>query len=324
MNTVSRTFAHLCLLIPATLTAQSQSAPERTLNVPAALGANAIWSRGYLFHLASDDGAIGVYSTAGDVYQVAAQTRIALDGGKVLNYQDAAAGPSGTVFAATGSGLSADGGRTGLIAFFGPESKAPVIVQLPGTAVFRIVFADDGTLWALVRQYDSAFQELPEYNLLRHYDSNGKLLGAAVPRSSFKKTLDDRKVPMYIPSLTASHDTIGLYLDKVETWMELAYDGSMKGQWQVPKVQVGEGQNLKFSRIYLTTSNQLVRMSPVGAKKPTNLVDDLQKSGTNLVATPLNWGSLAPFHPYFLGVEGEDQVVSLENSNTLHWSKLQH
>ncbi len=318
----------LCLalavvLVPQMLAGESLSSPDRTLRVPNAyiLRAVPIWSRGYLIYAGEDDGSATVYATASDQYQVACQTRIWPAGAERVLITHAAACPSGSIFAVSGGAFAPNGIGTGFIAFFG-QGRTQLLVQLPNTGLLRIVFADDGTLWALVRQVDSSFNELGEYNLLRHYDINGKFLGSAVPRPNFQGT----KSPMYNPSLSASHDTIGIYFDRPSAWMELSYDGSVKGLWQVPRVPLSQGQRLGNSRLYLTTSNQVVRVSWLNgsqSKDRATLVDHFQKSGPGLAPTPVDFTAMAPFRPTILGIDGEDHLVWLQNSSQIDWSKLQ-
>lgn len=328
MKVMSKIFlVALCVPLSAILSAEVLSAPERSMPSPNLGGTITSWSRGYLIQLANEneDGSIRVYSTNGDVFQLASQTRVWPEGTQAITLIDAAASPSGAVFAATGHTTATNGASSSFIAFFGP-GRTQLLVQLPNSGIYKVAFAGDGTLWVLARQFDSAFQELGDYNALRHYNTDGKFLGAAIPRSGFAGTLSATSPPMSHPSLTISPDTVGVYLDKAETWVELAYDGSVKGQWSVPKNALTPGQRQVTDELLLTGSGQIIRETALNGKQPadrTRKIDHLRKSGSTLVPTSVDASAYVSAHPFFLGIDG-DQVVWLEDSTKLNCSSIQY
>lgn len=186
----------------------------------------------------------------------------------------------------------------------------------------RVAFADDGTFWVLLRQVDPALNELEEYDMLRHYNANGKLLGLAIPRSTFPAS---KHSPIYSPSLAISHDTIAVYFDRPQTWMELSYDGVVKGRWQVAQVRLSDGQRAVETRFSVTDSNRVVRVTAVTGRTPSDhgtRIELLQKSGSVLDATAVDFSSIASAHPYLVGVDNE-QLVWLADSSVLDWCSFQ-
>jgi hypothetical protein len=287
--------------------------------VPANFDAAAYWSRGYLIQMNDNDGTVIVHSALSDQSAVKCQVKVWPQGTSRVRLSHAAAAPSGETFAVSGTAFASNGALSGFIDFFG-LSGTQLFVQLPNTGPMRIVFADDGTLWVIARQVDTAFQELGEYNTLLHYNVAGKFLGSAQPRSGFPGT----KSPMFVPSLTSSHDALGIYYDRAGIWVELSYDGSVKGRWQVPPIQLEDGQTLVRSQVYLTDTNQLVRVSSLNGKQPKHHathIERLNKSDGVLVRTPIDLAGL-PSQPYVLGVDSS-YVVWFEDATRLQWSKLQ-
>ncbi|HVO96884.1 MAG TPA: hypothetical protein VMT15_02410 [Bryobacteraceae bacterium] len=315
--------ATLCLLaVAASLDGQSLTPPVRTLPVPVDASPpnmRSFWSRGYAIYSDLNTGSISVYETSGQRAKVVSQVQIWPNGTYSLDITSAAAAPRGTIFAASGSAYASTGEATGFLAFFG--GGGPVkLVQLPYTGLFRVAFADDGTLWAIVREV-STFTALPEYNTLRHYDSTGKMLGSLLPASAFPGL----PRAMLMPSLSASSETIGVYYDLARVWIELGYDGSTKGRWSVPDVVVPNGQRVRTLSISLslTASGRVVRVSSTRGSQPSacSNVEYLTKSGPSLVSTPVNVSPAFSGPAFIRGFLG-DQIV-WQAKGMLNWSNFQ-
>ena len=238
--------------------------PSRTVSIPQDLSDQIMptWSRGYLFYLGAEDGSITVYSTADDPARVALQTKMWPDAASIVRLNKAVASPSG-IFAATGAWYPGSGAASPFLAFF-VAGRSPTIVTLPDTGILALAFADDNTLWALVRQIDPARNELGAYNLLQHYSADGKLLGTTLSHSTFAEAASG--VAYSTASLTASKDSIGIYLDRIGAWIEISPDGSIKGRWQLPETSLGPGQRLVSAKVVLTGTNEIVRVSELRTK----------------------------------------------------------
>jgi len=101
-------------------------------------------------------------------------------------------------------------------------------------AAGHVVFAADGTLWALGRVHSANYDDEPEYDCLRHYDTTGKLIGSALPRSSFAP---GRIGPASESLLTASADRIGVVSLTSQEYAEISpTTGEVLGHWKVPNL----------------------------------------------------------------------------------------
>jgi hypothetical protein len=300
------------------------STPNRTMSVSQDYSDQTmpLWSRGYVFYLGSEDGSVTVYSAGTDSAKIALQTRIWPAGTSIVRMHAASAAPSG-IFAVGGTAFTGSGSGSGFIAFFGPGQN-PMLVQLPNTSIAALVFADDGTLWALVRQIDSSLNELSAYDLIRHYSVEGRLLGTAISRSALASAT--KGVTQGAASMTASRDTIGVYLDRAGIWAELSYDGSIRGLWQFPKTPLGAGQRLGFERVVLTGANEVIRASEVRGKNPKDTivkVEQLQKSGASLTPAALDYSAVSSVsYPFLMGADN-DQLVWHASRDKILWTKLE-
>jgi len=93
------------------------------------------------------------------------------------------------------------------------------VVPTPGYGVSRIVFSQDGSLWAAGRAYDAASNEEPEYDVIRRYDSSGKQIGSYLPRNTYESK---RQSPASESFLAASAETCcstPLHMAILPCWM---------------------------------------------------------------------------------------------------------
>ncbi|MGI8745759.1 MAG: hypothetical protein ACR2NN_24925 [Bryobacteraceae bacterium] len=157
---------------------------------------------------------------------------------------DISVSPSGT-YAVAATALSGGGAPVAFIAWLDPAGKTTRLVQLSPTAALRLSFADDGTLWALVRVHDEVFNEVPDYDMLRHYDSSGLLLNTALPRKHFR----NHRFPAYVGILTTLGSRVALYAEGARTWVELSSTGEILGHWTFPSPPAG--QKLQVTTAYL-------------------------------------------------------------------------
>jgi hypothetical protein len=87
---------------------------------------------------------------------------------------------------AGGSAIGADGMPIGFLTLTDFASTPKVTVQTTPYDVAQAAFGPDGSLWALVSMIDmDGSKRGVDYNILRHYSVDGKLLGEMLPRSQF-------------------------------------------------------------------------------------------------------------------------------------------
>ncbi len=309
----------LLLAFSAVGVGQSLLPAGRSMPVPpdaAFENLQAFWSRGYAIYASDDTGSVTVYDTSGNQPSMVNQIRIWPDLTIQLNLVHAAASGDGSIFAVSGAAFASVGTSTSFLALFG-RSGPVKLIQLPNTGLFRVAFADDGTLWAIAREVDSTWTDLPEYNTLRHYDSTGKLLGSVLPVSTFST----KRAPMYTPSLSVTADTVGVYFDRAKTWVELGYDGAVKGRWTVPDTLAPAPRHPHPGWIYLTASDQIVRLSWTSGKQQSDFastVEYLTKSGSSLTSAPVYVPPSA--YAFYYGIQG-DQLI-WQKAGVLNWGAI--
>lgn len=112
--------------------------------------------------------------------------------------------------AASGVAFSPEGAFSGFLLWLNPDGTIVRYVRLDSADPARVCFSPDGTLWALVRGFQQPDgREMAQYDMLRHYDQNGRLLGTALPKSSVPRK--DRLFPGTVAYFAASKDRLGIY-----------------------------------------------------------------------------------------------------------------
>ncbi|MGA3185711.1 MAG: hypothetical protein ABSF22_01250 [Bryobacteraceae bacterium] len=223
----------LALVFTFSLGAQAQhfTAPSRAVLVDLSFLPSVIpkWDRGFLVGHDLARATVFVADSSGKT--IVNNVRIWPDNGDMVYIMDTSVSPKGG-FAVPFTILSTTGQRTGAIAWLDSAGKVTKIVQLPTAAAYNTCFADDGTLWALVFvRKDDQGHEASGYDMLRHYDANGVLIGTALPRSDFAS----KRFPSTgVSRMAASHDRIGIYLPVTRNWIEISYSGDLLGHWILP------------------------------------------------------------------------------------------
>lgn len=133
----------------------------------------------------------------------------------------------GSVAVATGA-FDANGRSAPVIAWL---TRSGELVRMVTTAPFaprHIAFAKDDSLWAAGREYDSAREDRPDYNVIRHYDTNGRLAGSALSRSLFSP---GKVGPANDSFLTVADTRIAMASVTAGEWVELDQTGRLLGRW---------------------------------------------------------------------------------------------
>jgi hypothetical protein len=191
------------------------------------------------------------------------------------------------------------------------------VVRTSPAGVLRICFADDGTLWALVKVQDESGYEVKKYDTLRHYDQNGVLLGTALSNEHFKHDL----FPSAEGGLSASHDRLGVYITRLDMWIEVSFDGTVLGHWILP------ANNYRHREVFLSPSNNVYfsyQSSPIDKQGHVAIgIDRFDKAEG--VLTPVDAAEvLAPGEERMrlFGFDGDDAIVSKQLVHPmLFWSR---
>jgi hypothetical protein len=121
----------------------------------------------------------------------------------------------------------------------------------------HLSFATDHSLWSLGFQRDAARPNLPDrqdYPIVRKYSTEGKEVGAYLPRSLFPPGLEPGMEGWQTRQVTVTADCVGLevYSGQVgnqKEWVELDLTGKLLGRWRLDTSD-------EFPGVALTTDHQ--------------------------------------------------------------------
>lgn len=141
----------------------------------------------------------------------------------------AAAAPDGHI-AILASAATADGKFAPLIAWMDSSGRLDKIVRTNPFAAHRIVFADDGTLWAVGHLFnEQGTTDVPKHDVVWQFGSDGRLLRSFLPSDSFSK-----RWPSTPSWLTASAGKIAVFFESTKEWAEIdSSSGKLLGRWSV-------------------------------------------------------------------------------------------
>ncbi len=308
----------LCALFPA-VNAQSTPAvrltePSQVIAVDGGFTAEHLavrkWERGYLLGYDIDNAIVMAVDRSGKLVLNAKVSPS--DASHVILY-DVSASPSGT-FAVALSGVSPGGGPSGFIALLDHFGRTAQLVQVASGAPYLVCYADDGSIWAAVRAWDPnspSLMEASSYNILRHYDAAGRLIGSAVSRRLFPSG----RFPGELGSLSASRDRIGLFASYSRTWVEVSSDGTTSQPIVLP------GAKADLARAFLSPSNEVLIHQQERAEGGKGALRGyrLERASNNL--TQMDQTAIDSSGATLIGVDGQQFVyLTSHNPFLLKWS----
>ncbi len=222
---------------------------------------------------------------------------------------DVAVSPQGEL--AVAGGASWPGGRgTGYILFLDKTGKALQLLRTAPFSPLRICFGADGTVWAIGWELDASGMELAEYNILRHYGRDGKVIHSAIPRSLF--SLPGHLGPVSQSYLTASGDRIGIYSDRTREWIEVsATTGALVRRWAGPDL----GPKSRVVGAFLTNSG----FAYVSAENRDTQV----RTALKLDRYTGTWADVKNISHRIVGTDGES-VLELFAHSQIRWVMPDH
>lgn len=255
------------------------------------------WENGFLLSYDIDASTVSVADRSGKFVM---RARLSPEGASNVFVSDVTASSNGSIVAALSMVSQVGPGST--LAWLNSAGGITRLVHVASARVVTARFAGDGTLWAMVQPYDGAGHELNEYDMLRHFDANGVLIGSALPRNHFKA---GGRYPALGPgALAASKDRIGVFCGVTRSWVELSYSGEILGQWNLP-----DGGFDETTHVYVTDTDevyvryQVIRKSAaekqqVGVHRFDKMTSTYQRVDTSLATTGL------------VGVDGDSLVAT--------------
>ncbi|HYL31162.1 MAG TPA: hypothetical protein VEU27_14685 [Gemmatimonadales bacterium] len=237
----ARTLAFLLLCSFTQLLMEAQPPlPKRAVQIPRDFTGQPLpaFSGGFLLAYDFERAIVWSYDRTG---KTLIEVPLSLPEVKRIQIWDAAASLDGTV-AVSGSATN-DGGWTTvpLVFWVSPGGKVARVVRTEPFAATALAFSSDGTLWAAGRAHeivDGIYREPPEYDVLRQYDAQGRLLRTTLPRGAFPAGVRTRATiagagPAASAFLMANGDRIGFYSENTNAYFELSPSGGVLGSWRV-------------------------------------------------------------------------------------------
>jgi len=223
----------LVLLLLANLAVAFPSEPDRipirTVEIPRDWSNHSLprFQNGLVLAYEFSRAAVWVYDYAG---KRLVNVPVSAPGATATRIRDVAASPGGTI-AAIGSAVDDRGGTIQAIYWLGPSGAVTRALRTGPFLPLQVHFAPDGTLWVAGRVRDSNLDDAPEYDVLRQYDTQARLLNTALPRSLLP-------VKFVAPDpthsfLVGSKDRMGYYSPGASLYLELNASGEITGKWSV-------------------------------------------------------------------------------------------
>jgi len=258
------------------------------------------WDRGHILSFDFPSAVVYSYDRAG---REEFQTAISVPSAARIMIRDIAASPNGD-FAIAATAVADDGAVAGVLVLLDHGGSISKIIRTSPVALKRLLYADDGILWAVSREFDANFKELPSHDLLRWYDRDGILLGHAVDRQSVSR---EKAEPAPAPLLAVSRDRIGFYADRANVWTEVSSQGQIIGQWRFPAAT--KDYKIRVVEIKLTAQNDVLVdaiYSYVDGRKSHGLYSFNRDTGT---LRQLDTGNIGQSPVSLRGVDGNSLVL---------------
>ena len=222
---------------------------------------------------------------------------------------------------AVGLGYWADGSRAGGIRILNRKGQQ---IQFFGTSLYvpsHLAFDKNGDLWAIGWQRDSVLKDREsksDYNLVRKFSLDGKLIGQYLPRSLWPapKSRPGAGMRGYW-TMSAANDRIGVLMhesnaDNPPEWVEWDLAGKLISRTILESRMHGRA---------FTASGRLYAQFAAGNQWPVLKVLDTNKGTWTAVPDNLSAQDRGA-RPFLIGAGGDDLVYETGSGNLhLVWSK---
>jgi hypothetical protein len=312
----------LCaILAAAALQAQKGGSVEYTTMNPCLHGGclSPKFDKGYFIQLHDYPGSVPPdgYELWGPDGSFLYNINIVAPDGTPAHVRDVAVDRDGTAVAAMWYGGYGGNGHIagGEIALIDPTGKQLSFIATDRWLPAHPGFGPDHSIWVSGTQFEPVRDGDPvdhvsraDYQLLRKYSREGKLLGEFLPRSSFPSGLP----PAENGAILAASDRIGvaMYPGKLANfpeWVELGLDGTLIGRWSLGPDSTSDPvtHNETQSRTFLafTTDGRLsTQVDEYPARSHQILIFDRSTSSWQ----PADPALKVPPGSYLVGADGND------------------
>jgi hypothetical protein len=178
----------------------------------------------------------------------------------------------------------------------------------------HLTFAQDHSLWSfgIQREASDPRKVAMDYLTVRHYASDGKEIGAYLPRSLFPPGLEPGMQHWQESRISVSGDRIGLWANSgpasAMEWVELSLDGNLIGRW-------GVGVFQGLSAALTTDSHVYIQRWESEARAYELFTLDRAASAWQAVSLPVANGE------YLIGADGDRLVFRYtgDRQNHVRW-----
>jgi hypothetical protein len=251
------------LSTPARRTPLSQAAVSGAFAAPKWAGGYLIWCRPSTTHSDASHN-LAIHDREG---RVVLETRVWIPDATEVWIRDVAAVEGEAV--AVGNAMVGSFEFTGFLAFVPVKGGAARIIQTAPFEGESVAVGSDRSVWVLGFQVgeERRVRKAPDHAMLRHYDQDGKLIGEALPWSSFRCGLH----PVAVSTagrvgLSASKDRIGVLLPDCHEWVEFNLGGELTGRWSWRDVPARKDDRSSawISSAAMTPSNEVFARIGIG------------------------------------------------------------
>ncbi len=153
------------------------------------------------------------------------ETLFTFDDASLIHVIEVAASASGEI-AVVGSAYTGDGRGTTFLARISADRKSQIVTRVWPYCAMVVTFAPDGTVWTVGHLNDEDNTRVIALNVLKHFDSSGKILGSTTISAKGTDTAE-------ISYLHASRDRVGWFTRSNE-YIEFSLDGSEIARYNGP------------------------------------------------------------------------------------------
>lgn len=271
---------------------------------------------GFLTAYDSDHATVRAFDQTG---ALVAAAKLTLPDAANVVVRDAAVAPSGDLVAAA-SAQNASGALCSVIAWIDRGGRLVRAVRTSPFAARQIIFAEDGNLWAAGRVHDDQFQDVPDHEIMRVYDQQGRIIRSVLPRGSFAA---GRQHPLREAFIASGNGRIGLYSASASEWVEVSLSGELLGRWQ--PLSLPEGTTLMGAA--LTSSGDVYlggfmrRPQGTGDRSDSirGVLFRLDKANGKLTAVDIPAVTGPGRDALLLSADGERLVYYCKSPRTVEW-----
>lgn len=212
-----------------------------------------------------------------------------------LIVSDVAVSYDGSV-AVCASAVDRDGRLVSAIAWIGPDGSSTRIVRTSPFSPTGIGFTADGSLWAAGVQKISRSEWHPSHDVVRQYDSDGKLVRSLLSRAEFS---DDQWHPAYAAQVATSRHYVALVSRQTGDWTLISSAGAvirtgaigLSGDFRIGSAAVTDSGRLFASGMWpndrhsalFEIGSQTVRVDPTGFLPDERIGPVVGSDGESLV-----------------------------------------